>query len=75
MQTKIPQIKGIANPKTAHFQLPDSFLIVIKVVLHGKCNSEKIITLIAVKIVQPFATKISPILSIFSMFISSPFDK
>jgi len=38
----------------AHFQLEVSFFIVIKVVLHGKCNNENIITLIAVSRDQPF---------------------
>ena len=60
IQITIPQTVGIKNEIIVHFMLPVSFFIVINVVLHGKCNTVNIITLIAVKIVQPFCLKISP---------------
>ena len=58
IQTIIPQTVGNAKDKAAHFHLPVSFFIVNKEVLQGKCNKVKIITLIAVKRVQPFCYKI-----------------
>ena len=61
MQRTIPQTVGSKNAIMLHFQLPVSFLIVIKVVLQGKCNSVNSMTFIAVSKVQPFCTKIFPI--------------
>lgn len=61
IQITIPQTVGSKNDKIAHFQLPVSFFIVRSVVLQGKCNNVKIITLIAVSKVQPFSTNIFPI--------------
>ncbi len=55
--------------------LPDSFFIVSNVVLHGKCSSEKIITFMAVKMVQPFSFSMVAILDRSSILISSPFDR
>ena len=70
MQIIIPQSVGKINAIKAHLILPVSFFIVIKVVLQGKCNKTKIIVLIAVSMVQPFAFKISN-----ELILSSPFTQ
>ena len=57
MQVIIPKNVGIKNASAVHFRLPDSFLIVIRVVEQGKCDNENIIKQIAVIIVQPLLTK------------------
>ena len=72
MQITIPQSVGKTNAIKAHLILPVSFFIVINVVLQGKCNKTKIIVLIAVSMVQPFAFKISPILKVSSKFTKFP---
>lgn len=54
----MPHIVGSKKLSIVHFRLLVSFFIVSIVVLHGKCNNVKIITLIAVKIVHPFWIKI-----------------
>lgn len=61
MQIKIPHTVGSIKLRKVHLLLPVSFFIERRVVVQGKCNTVNIITLIAVRRVQPFATKISPI--------------
>ena len=74
-QITIPQTVGNRNPKAIHFQLPVSFFIVNNVVVQGKCKSVNIITLIAVRSVQPFSTKICPIVLVFSISTSVPLPR
>ena len=57
IQRTMPQNVGIKKLSIVHFRLPVSFFIVIKVVAQGKCKQVKIITFIAVQIVQPFCIK------------------
>ena len=59
MHKLIPVSVGIKADKTVHFKLPVSFLIVMSVVEHGKCISEKSIVHIAVVAVHPFDINIS----------------
>ena len=61
IQIIIPHIVGNIKLSKVHLLLPVSFFIERRVVVHGKCNTVKIITLIAVRIFQPFADKIPPI--------------
>ena len=57
IQQTMPQIVGIRRDTPVHFQLPVSFLMVIRVVEQGQCISENSIMLIAVIQVQPWSTK------------------
>ena len=68
IQTKIPQTVGNKKLIAVHFKLPVSFFIVRRVVVHGKCKHVKIITFIAVSMVQPLFSKISPILKVFDIY-------
>lgn len=63
------------NASKAHFMLPLSFFILIKVVPQGKCRSVNIITLIPVRIVHPFCFKIFPISKVLSISTKEPVDK
>ena len=72
IQSIIPQIVGRIKEITDHLKLPVSFLMVIKVVLQGKCKSENSITLIAVRIVHPFAFNISPTAKVSSKLTRFP---
>ena len=75
MHNIIPHNVGRANDTKVHFKLWVSFFIVRSVVAQGKCNSVNIITLIAVRIVQLCAVKISPIVEISSISTKVPVDK
>ncbi len=72
MQVIIPKNVGIKNASAVHFRLPDSFLIVIRVVEQGKCIKQKSITFIAVKMVQPLLIKILEIFDKSSICIKLP---
>ena len=63
---------GIIKESTVHFKLPVSFFIVIKVVPHGKCSNDKIIILIAVRMVQPLLIKICDMSDKFSKCSNVP---
>ena len=54
-QSRKPVSVGIKNETAAHFRLPVSLRMVIRVVEQGQCISEKSITLTAVTQVQPLA--------------------
>ena len=71
----MPQKVGRANAISAHFMLPLSFFMLIRVVPQGKCNRVNIITLIPVSKVQPFCFNISPIAKVFSIFTKLPVAK
>lgn len=53
----MPATVGITAAKAVHLKLPVSFFIVISVVEHGQCISEKIIVQIPVVQLHPLATK------------------
>ena len=72
MQIIIPQTVGSAKASKVHFVLPLSFFILISVVLHGKCKSVNIITLIPVSNVHPFCFKTSPIAKVLSISTKLP---
>ena len=73
-QRAIPQAVGISAANTLHFILPVSFFMVISVVEHGQCISEKVIVHIAVMGVQPFAINNSFIMERLAASLSVPED-
>ena len=52
----MPVTVGSKQPRKAHFMLPVSFFMLIKVVEQGQCKREKIVVQMAVTQVHPFST-------------------